>query len=664
MSERNRRLLWEGVRLAVLDIETVWDPGGFSGPARNETDRAIEQVRATGEPVRLAPQPRRIRWRQHAKIETAGLTSQSRGKEPDRAVEILPRAGAAEPSRQPAEAGGEFRAAWVAIVECKRGRPGAAWDTLVNPGVPVDPETARHHGLTDERLRLAPSFERIADEVLRRLTPADGETLVLVGHNLGYDLGVLRGEMRRIGKELPDLPVLDTMGSLATRVGKRAGRALLDLLADLGLPEPQPHHAADADARATAAAICALLDLAADRGDYDLPTLLTDLGSHTVTAVPANRPGRVPKLSRAPRLIRPEHRARHMPLAPEADGTALGEWIAVAEECAGLRCPELAGDLSSTVATSVAALSPGEPPRALLDALTEVSERLAKRADGPGVATVLDGVGLAYDLCCPVPLLPTPGGPFQAPIGGPGRKPRDGREWDRYPITRASTIALWHRLRALLAGLPRCAPADGCPRCWEGRPCGRDELVRRLAPGAGTWRWWRGWLQQNYSINHWLASDERQGWFTNREERTRRGGTATGAFAGPELADATLAWILRTYRAHGDRAERDKEIAYQIGRVLRVGGCGDPAFWEMVALERARPGREADLLDALAACDEGLAHRPAETTASTWASLAMTQNLLRLRLIRTQRGPEIRHHPGSRAKRRRGLRFAASGSDA
>jgi hypothetical protein len=129
---------------------------------------------------------------------------------------------------------------------------------------------------------------------------------------------------------------------------------------------------------------------------------------------------------------------------------------------------------------------------------------------------------------------------------------------------------------------------------------------------------------------------DRPVWFTNREERTRRGGTATGAFAGPELADATLAWILRTYRAHGDRAERD-EISYQIGRVLRVGGCGDAAFWEMVALERARPGREADLLDALAACEEGLAHRPVETTASTWASLAMTQNLLRLRLIRTQR---------------------------
>jgi len=82
-----------------------------------------------------------------------------------------------------------------------------------------------------------------------------------------------------------------------------------------------------------------------------------------------------------------------------------------------------------------------------------------------------------------------------------------------------------------------------------------------------------------------------------------------GAFAGPELADATLGWMLRTFRSHGDNPEPDKVIAYQVQRVLTAGGCGDPAFWEMVALGYARSGREGVRV-ALALPDRG-DHAPA-----------------------------------------------------
>jgi hypothetical protein len=165
-------------------------------------------------------------------------------------------------------------------------------------------------------------------------------------------------------------------------------------------------------------------------------------------------------------------------------------------------------------------------------------------------------------------------------------------------------------------------------------------------------------METTYSINHWLSSDGRQGWFSNRHDRTRHGGSVKGAFAGPELADATLGWMLRAFRVLGDSPDRDKIVSYQVGRVIQAGGCSDPAFWEMVALDFARSGREPDLVQAIAACDEGLRQKPAETTGSAWASLTQTGELMRLRLARAQRGHEVRHHPGPAARRKRDLRFA------
>ncbi|MEI8335043.1 MAG: R3H domain-containing nucleic acid-binding protein, partial [Chloroflexota bacterium] len=192
-SPRDRRMLWRDLRLLVLDIETVWDPGGFSGDAREEIDRAIAEVGRTGQPVRLAPQPRRVRWQQHATAEAAGMASQSHGTEPDRAVEVSLRAGR-PPLPTPVDSAlrGDSRVASIALVECRRGQPGTSWGSLVNPGVPVDAETVKFHKLTDERLRDQPRFEQLADEITALLTPREHERLVLVGHNLGSDLGVLR----------------------------------------------------------------------------------------------------------------------------------------------------------------------------------------------------------------------------------------------------------------------------------------------------------------------------------------------------------------------------------------------------------------------------------------------------------------------------------------
>ena len=119
-----------------------------------------------------------------------------------------------------------------------------------------------------------------------------------------------------------------------------------------------------------------------------------------------------------------------------------------------------------------------------------------------------------------------------------------------------------------------------------------------------------------------------------------------GTFAGPELAHAALGWMLRTFRACGDSAERDKMVGHQIGRVIRAGGYRAPSFCEMVALERERPGREGDLVEAINACEEGLRQRPSEITASAWAALARRRTCYGHGSPGLSGGTEVRHPPG------------------
>lgn len=62
-----------------------------------------------------------------------GTPARASASEPARAVEVRPRP--AEPALAPTSEipGGEVRVVWIAIVECGRGRPKRAWDSLFDP---------------------------------------------------------------------------------------------------------------------------------------------------------------------------------------------------------------------------------------------------------------------------------------------------------------------------------------------------------------------------------------------------------------------------------------------------------------------------------------------------------------------------------------------------
>jgi DNA polymerase-3 subunit epsilon/CBS domain-containing protein len=94
-------------------------------------------------------------------------------------------------------------------------------DQLVNPGVPMPAVAERIHGLSDADVAAAPSFTGVYETLHEMISGR-----VVVGHNIAFDLAVLRHEAARAGLAWHDPPALD----IAQLIG-----ALEPGLPDLGL---------------------------------------------------------------------------------------------------------------------------------------------------------------------------------------------------------------------------------------------------------------------------------------------------------------------------------------------------------------------------------------------------------------------------------------------
>ena len=91
------------------------------------------------------------------------------------------------------------------IVQIAITRGERIYQSLVNPGMPIPPESTEIHRIKDEDVADAPVFGDIVDEVLEIM--AGG---VLSGFNIRrFDVPVLKREVNLVGKKLPPLPILD-----------------------------------------------------------------------------------------------------------------------------------------------------------------------------------------------------------------------------------------------------------------------------------------------------------------------------------------------------------------------------------------------------------------------------------------------------------------------
>jgi len=149
----------------------------------------------------------------------------------------------------------------VGLVLLDRGQLTGRHNFLVNPGIPVPEEARKVHGITDEELSSAPSFEDVANEVLGLLAGR-----VPVAYNADFDRKFLVAEFGRIGSALAEEPPpalrqdviwIDPLVWVREMQKYEKGKRLVDVCARLGIPLETAHRASG-DAEATSRVLLAL----------------------------------------------------------------------------------------------------------------------------------------------------------------------------------------------------------------------------------------------------------------------------------------------------------------------------------------------------------------------------------------------------------------------
>ncbi len=120
-------------------------------------------------------------------------------------------------------------------------------DQLVNPGIPIPERSAAIHGVTDAMVSAAPSFAQMAADVTALIAGT-----VVVGHNIAFDLAVLRHEARRAPPPWSEPLALDTMLLAAALEGGAARDLNLEALASRLAVDVHGRHTALGDCLVTA----------------------------------------------------------------------------------------------------------------------------------------------------------------------------------------------------------------------------------------------------------------------------------------------------------------------------------------------------------------------------------------------------------------------------
>jgi len=151
------------------------------------------------------------------------------------------------------------------------------WSSLVNPTIPIPKEATEKHGITDEMVKDAPTFAKLAKTVMEMIDGSD-----IAGYNiLNFDMPLLYNEFLRAGIvwDYHNTHFIDSC-NIARRKESRNLEWALQFYCNIKLDNA--HHAM-ADADAAASVLLAQVERYADIGDdvaalalysnYDKPLL-------------------------------------------------------------------------------------------------------------------------------------------------------------------------------------------------------------------------------------------------------------------------------------------------------------------------------------------------------------------------------------------------------
>ena len=162
----------------------------------------------------------------------------------------------------------------VAVAMLEGGTVHLAFDTLLDPGMPVPAAVVRLTGITDRLVAGRPRFADVAAGLGRVLE--DG---IFVAHNASFDWRFLAGECAAAGVPAPQGPPLCTIRLTRRLVPELRHRRLDQVAAFFGVENPARHRAFG-DALAAAYILRALLGRAVERGIETLEQLV-DLHDRT-----------------------------------------------------------------------------------------------------------------------------------------------------------------------------------------------------------------------------------------------------------------------------------------------------------------------------------------------------------------------------------------------
>ena len=172
---------------------------------------------------------------------------------------------------------GTDRITEIGAVRLRGGECLGTLQTLVNPGCAIPPTICVLTGITDSLVSKAPRIE----EVLGSLVDFIGDA-VIVGHNVGFDVGFVQAALERDGRDRLENSTIDTVGLARRLVRDEVPNCKLGTLAERFCLPHRPSHRGLDDALATGDLLHLLLERATALGVTGLDdlTMLPTLAGH------------------------------------------------------------------------------------------------------------------------------------------------------------------------------------------------------------------------------------------------------------------------------------------------------------------------------------------------------------------------------------------------